>query len=54
MKKEYIIPNMTVRNFGKEEILTASSVTEQALRLGKLKVNGKSLGKNSNIFSIEF
>ncbi len=54
MKKEYIIPKMAVRNFGKDEILTDSSATEKALRSGELKVNGKSLDKNSSIFSIEF
>lgn len=54
MKKEYIIPEMTVRGFSTEEILTLSSATEKALRSGDLKVNGKSLDKNSNIFSIDF
>ena len=54
MKKQYIIPNMKVRSFGTEEILTVSSVTENALRSGELKVNGKSLDTNSNIFSIDF
>lgn len=54
MKKQYIIPEMTVRDFGTEEVLTVSSATEKALRSGELKVNGKSLDANSNIFSIEF
>ena len=54
MKKEYIIPKMAVRNFDKDEILTVSSATEKDLRSGKLKINGKSLDENSNIFSIEF
>lgn len=54
MKKEYIIPDMAVKSFDTEEILTVSSATENALRSGDLKVNGKSLDTNSNIFSIEF
>lgn len=56
MKNEYIIPVINICYFDNEEILTTSSadVTEKALRSGDLKVNGKSLDSNSNIFSIEF
>lgn len=56
MKRIYITPKLNICNFDNEEILTASSVeiTEKALKSGDLKVNGKSLDSNSNIFSIEF
>ena len=56
MKNTYITPEFKMQSFYNEGILTASSVdiTEKALRSGELKVNGKSLDVNSNIFSIEF
>lgn len=56
MKNKYIIPELNICYFDNEKILTASSanITEKALRSGDLKVNGKSLDSNSNIFSIDF